>query len=979
MKTFTAGFTAEKNKKTGTLPIWFLRLPVDGVDYWISDGVYTILPGGPGWPAVDIVTTLSWVAAWGSIRESLGGGLGEILIADFSMTINNDISYGNNIEYLATTHELEKELCQLYLWYDGLDPVTDPPQMMFSGYLSDLDIPDETAINITIEDEGSRLQNYLGEKISREKFPLCDPDVVGKMIPIVFGPVTKLPALCVDAGWVSSIVADIGPSDTLITVSEVPDTSLLGKTITIDDEQMLVTQPTVTSNYTNYAAASQGSTASCQVQVTGPDTNYSPANTINGDRLGLGAHNGGYCYLYLSGGTGWLQVDFGQARTIDQVWVFGAQLNFGTPVSPAEGMITNYAPHTYQVQIWDGAAWVTVANVADNNLVWRKVSFAAVTTTSFRLYITVGSIWAASYCMITEVEASLSTIPTVPTSANSKTISVARGQNGTPAAIHTKGSIVIEKKATPLVYLLTDHPLDAIGTVLARIRGVNVDITADITKYLGTPENQLSAYPGRAAITIPDYARVTQRIALELQGDVTATDALHTHIASTGSSTITNQLDQAIGASVQTSSINLKGVSTNGQWVTFWGDLYWNFVSAGGTILTSTVSAVISCPAGSSIYFGGVLVVSNSPAMSNQQVNHTFNPATEATAMQSNQIRIRMQLCTVAIYSPQVTYNDIRSAQAGCSATRKGTYNTAAPVISIEKVPSGVSVSNTLQLTGNSVSDIMIGDAVLVDCTRNISAPAEVIDTVLTDYCADTSLQLIGTLPAHFRLVGAITEYRPALEWIDSLAFQCGCYFRRIAGVSKLLVRTPVLTSQKNIPACCLDNEGKKKLKRKKAPLTDVINTIELLYCRDWSSENRTAESYTRNAPGTDPISIRDYGVREQPDLFMFDFVIDQQMAADLVTLYLALYGPRHWRVQFTAFLDHCELEFGDVVTLDFQNFMVGQIVEAGISPGDLETIDTIEFTVLTPGIPQEPLNAVITAGSGNAFITTDRRFIIHG
>jgi hypothetical protein len=110
----------------------------------------------------------------------------------------------------------------------------------------------------------------------------------------------------------------------------------------------------------------------------------------------------------------------------------------------------------------------------------------------------------------------------------------------------------------------------------------------------------------------------------------------------------------------------------------------------------------------------------------------------------------------------------------------------------------------------------------------------------------------------------------------------------------------------------------------------------------------------------------------------MFDFVTDPQMAADLVTLYLALYGIRPWRISFYTFLDHCELEFGDVVTLNFVNFLKGQIIEAGVIPGDLDTMDTIEFTVLSPDIPQEPLNAIID-DAGDAIITSERSYIIYG
>ena len=816
MKTFPAGFTAEKNKKTGSLPIWILRITANAVDYWISDGVYTIPSGGAGWPPTAPITTLTWVAAWGAIRESIGGGIGEILIADITVTMLTDQSIGNNIEYLATTTELEKNPCELYLWFYGLNAVTDPPQVMFSGNISDLDIPDETQVTVTIEDEAARLQQYLGNRISKEAYPLCDPDVVGKMIPVVFGPVPKLPALCVDSGWVSSLPLGLDGTSNTMVVSEIPAYSLANKLVWVEEEIVLV-------------SAQAG-----------------------------------------------------------------------------------------------------------------------------------------------------------------KTLTIVRGQSSTPAVAHIKGTVVVEKKpaGAPLVYLVADHAVDAIGTILARVRGVNVDITADVTKYLGTVGNQLAAYPGKAAFTVQDYARVSQKIVLALAGDVSVSAGSHTHAAGTLAVTNSAPWSWTMAPSPQnlTASYNMYGIPGNGQWTYYYGKLTINFPVPPANILTRTITFTINCSFAAGPIQVQVLNVgyldAYTPGSGAKSYSFTYNPSYLSAAAYGGAIVTLWVPCFYMLLpiGQMYQYNYTSSYVVSVSAvTDNGTYNTTSSSnVNISAANTPLTVLNTLGLSGNSVADIYLGDQILADVTRNITAPAAVISNVLTTYCGLTAVTQVGTLPAHFRLVGAITEYKRAIEWLDYLAWQCGCYFRRICGVSKLIVRIPGLVSQKDIPACIVNDEGVKMVKRKKAPITDVVNTINLFYGRDWSSSNKQAESYTQTLFGDDPVSVANYGELERPEQFMFDFVVDSQMAASLVTLFLGLFSARPWRTTFSTYLDHCELEFADVVTLGFANFLVGQIVEAALTPGDVDTIDSIEFTVLSPTIPQEPAKALITH-AGNPLITQSRRFLTYG
>ena len=59
----------------------------------------------------------------------------------------------------------------------------------------------------------------------------------------------------------------------------------------------------------------------------------------------------------------------------------------------------------YDVQYWDGSAWVTVAggSISGNNKVWRKISFSSITTSKIR--VLTNTAVDNGYSRITEVEA----------------------------------------------------------------------------------------------------------------------------------------------------------------------------------------------------------------------------------------------------------------------------------------------------------------------------------------------------------------------------------------------------------------------------------------------------------------------------------------------------------------------------------------------------------------------------------------------
>ncbi len=99
----------------------------------------------------------------------------------------------------------------------------------------------------------------------------------------------------------------------------------------------------------------------------------------------------------------WVQINFNGPKTIDHVIVYTLQDNYASPVDPPSTLtFTQYGVTDFQVQGWNGAAWVTLGSVAGNNLVKRQVNFAATTTDRIRVNVTGGM---GGRSRLTEIEA----------------------------------------------------------------------------------------------------------------------------------------------------------------------------------------------------------------------------------------------------------------------------------------------------------------------------------------------------------------------------------------------------------------------------------------------------------------------------------------------------------------------------------------------------------------------------------------------
>lgn len=154
---------------------------------------------------------------------------------------------------------------------------------------------------------------------------------------------------------------------------------------------------------TNVALASNGGVASASSTVS---AGYPASGANNGDRRGLNWEAGG----------GWndgtageypdlIEVAFNGNKRINEIDVFTVQDTYWAPSEPTEAMtFTQYGITDFRLEYWNGSAWATVSGsiVSGNNRVWRKFTFADITTNKIRVNIANA---LSGHSRITEIEA----------------------------------------------------------------------------------------------------------------------------------------------------------------------------------------------------------------------------------------------------------------------------------------------------------------------------------------------------------------------------------------------------------------------------------------------------------------------------------------------------------------------------------------------------------------------------------------------
>ena len=152
----------------------------------------------------------------------------------------------------------------------------------------------------------------------------------------------------------------------------------------------------------NVALLTNGGSATSSSNYNG----YGPGSVINGDRRGLNwGADGGW-----NDATGYswpdtLQIAFDGTKSITEIDVYTIQDAYANPQEPTETLtFTQYGVTDFQLQYWNGTAWMAIpgGSVTGNDRVWRKFTFAAISTSAIRVVVSGG---VQGYSRIIEVEA----------------------------------------------------------------------------------------------------------------------------------------------------------------------------------------------------------------------------------------------------------------------------------------------------------------------------------------------------------------------------------------------------------------------------------------------------------------------------------------------------------------------------------------------------------------------------------------------
>ena len=140
---------------------------------------------------------------------------------------------------------------------------------------------------------------------------------------------------------------------------------------------------------TNVALSANGGVASASSAHT--CCGFSVGGAINGNIRGPWSNGEGWNDATENVLPDWFQVDFAGSKTIAEIDVFSLHDNYTQENTPTETQTFSlYGLVNFEVQYWTGSAWATIpgGSVTGNNKVWRKFTFAPITTSKIRLWIT---------------------------------------------------------------------------------------------------------------------------------------------------------------------------------------------------------------------------------------------------------------------------------------------------------------------------------------------------------------------------------------------------------------------------------------------------------------------------------------------------------------------------------------------------------------------------------------------------------------
>lgn len=264
MRSFPATFTAELNRP-GCLPYWLLVIVANGVTYYLSDNDRTITALG--------ATAYGVIKSWGVMAEGSGNGtLAGYNVSEYTVQVLTQLPIsagGMTIDTLASAGYLDDAQADMYL---GLAGISDPPQLINPGYIRDFGQQTDTTLPLMIQDKTILLErSYVGRKVTNSAYPQAASADIGKVIPIPFGVVKKIPALAL-AGCIQTVLTvACTAADTTLYVTSTANIAA-GMSFLVEAELVYISSVgsytvTVTRGYSGTTAAAHTKGASV-VQYT---------------------------------------------------------------------------------------------------------------------------------------------------------------------------------------------------------------------------------------------------------------------------------------------------------------------------------------------------------------------------------------------------------------------------------------------------------------------------------------------------------------------------------------------------------------------------------------------------------------------------------------------------------------------------------------------------------------------------------------
>jgi RHS repeat-associated protein len=164
--------------------------------------------------------------------------------------------------------------------------------------------------------------------------------------------------------------------------------------------QLLITAEAQSGSSTNVALAANGGVAVASTTLAP----YYPAYVTDGSRRAV--NSAGWLDNTYQSFPDWIEVDFNASKTISEIDVITQQDDYQNPIEPTlTKTFSLYGITAFDVQYWNGSAWVTVPNgsVTGNNKVWRQFTFTSITTSKIRVVVNAGA--DNAFSRVVEVEA----------------------------------------------------------------------------------------------------------------------------------------------------------------------------------------------------------------------------------------------------------------------------------------------------------------------------------------------------------------------------------------------------------------------------------------------------------------------------------------------------------------------------------------------------------------------------------------------